>query len=215
MRYGKETNGYEVAGVTTTSIEDQNTVNEQLTKLKKTLEMYPKGLFTEIKNGGIPLTIILIKSYSEPTITGVTDSSYSYANISIASEHPFEESFFHESYHFIERYLFKRGATFNNWDSLNPEGFTYNSHSTGNNELSYNHTYSQTAPFVNNYAQTAGAEDRASTFEYMMSSSKASCLNYGTIVWQKADNMAQTIRLILSSVQAIPKGQVTWEQYLY
>lgn len=209
VKYGTETDGYTVQGISTTSISDENTINSNLNKLKQALSLYPKGFLAEIKNGGIPLTVMLINNYSENSITGVTDSSYEYAIISIAVTYPFEESFYHESYHYIERYMFKKGANFNTWKSLNPEDFTYGNI---NNNLSYSNTFSPDAPFVNNYAQTSPEEDRASTFEYMMAQSKASCLNKGTIVWNKANVMKNTIEAVYNTVS--PNKVEYWERYL-
>lgn len=210
VKYGDETNGYSVSGISTTPITSEAIVNSSLIHLKNTLGLYPKGIFKEIAEGGIPLTIYLINNYQEENITGVTDSSYSYANISIAVIYPFEESFYHESYHYIERFMFKNGASFENWNSLNPAGFNYG---TISNDLSYSNTFSESAPFVNNYAQTDDKEDRASTFEYMMASSKASCLNNGQTVWRKAMFMARTMDAVLNSVS--PNVVEYWERYLY
>ena len=106
--------------------------------------------------------------------------------------------------------MFKKGANFNSWDTLNPSGFNWN---TIDGSLSYSNTFSENAPFVNNYAQTAAAEDRASTFEYMMANSKASCLNRGTTVWKKANYMSQMMRQVLTTVRN--NSNVRWEQYLY
>ena len=154
---------------------------------------------------------MLVNNYADNSITGVTDSSYSYATISIAAVHPFEDSFFHESYHYIERFMFKQGANFASWNSLNPDGFQYSSNTVDNN-LSYDYKFSPTAPFVNNYAQTSDAEDRASTFEYMMANSKASCLNRGNTVWKKAKLMADTMDVVLYTVS--PTVTEYWERFL-
>ncbi|MBQ6324067.1 MAG: hypothetical protein IJI22_04445 [Bacilli bacterium] len=210
IKYGSETNGYTVGGVGTTPITDPNQITNALNDLKYSLALYPSGLFAEIRNGGIPLTIILVNSYSDNTITGVTDSDYNSATISIATIYPFGESFYHESYHYIERYMFKRGANYNSWDFFNPAEFSYGSI---RNDYSYANTFLESAPFVNNYAQTDAAEDRASTFEYMMASSKASCLNYGTTVWQKANLMAENMDAVLYTVR--PDVKEYWERYLY
>lgn len=207
--YGEETVGYVVGGLTTAPIDNPNTIHNILEQLRDALAVYPKGLFAEIKSGGIPLTVTLINYYSEKSVTGITDSSYSYANISIAAIYPFQESFYHESYHYIERYLFKRGANFNVWDSLNPEGFTYG---TIIRDFAYANTFSATAPFVNNYAQTAATEDRASTFEYMMADTKASCLNKDTTVWKKAKYMASMLEAVLNTVN--PNTTEYWERFL-
>lgn len=210
--YGKETEGYKVGNFSTTPITDSDVINKKLKELDCVLGLYPEGLFKEIKDGGIPLRIILINNYSEKTITGVTDSSYDYADISIAAIYPFGESFYHESYHYIERYMFKIGATFNSWDSLNPHGFTWG---TIDGSLSYSNTFKEDAYFVNNYAQTIDTEDRASTFEYMMADTKASCLNKNSTVWAKASYMAETMRFVLDSVNSIPEGEVYWEEFIY
>ena len=210
IKYGKETDGYTVGGLSTVSMTNENVINIQLNKLSETLNLYPEGFFKEINDGGIPLTIYLIEKYSDENITGITDSSYSYANISISAIFPFEESFYHESYHYIERYLFKEGANYNSWDILNPQGFVYNE--TIFNDYSYSNTYLATVPFVNNYAQTAAAEDRASTFEYMMAKDKASCLNQGNTIWKKAQLLANTIDVVFNTVN--PDTTEYWERYI-
>ena len=210
IRYGEETRGYTVAGISTEIITDASIINSQLVRLKQALTVYPEGLFREIRNGGIPLTILLINKYSDSTVTGVTDSSYSDATISISASYTFEDSFYHESYHYIERYLFKKGANYNTWDNLNPPEFQ--GWGVIDGSLSYSNTFSDTAPFVNNYAQTEASEDRASTFEYMMAPSKASCLNNGNVVWLKAKLIADTMDLVLSSVR--PDETEYWERFL-
>ena len=208
--YNEETEGYRIANMDTEKITDPVIINEQLTKLDNALSKYPKGMFKEINKGGIPLTIYLINNYSERTITGITDSSNQYANISIAAIYPFEESFYHESYHYIERYMLKKGANFNSWDSLNPSNFTWN---TVNGNLSYDMTHKDNSPFVNNYAQTSAAEDRASTFEYMMTSIEPSCFqDKNNTIWKKANYMAMTIETVFNSVS--PDITEYWERWL-
>ncbi len=211
--YGKETNGYKVnyegSLIEAKSIKDESIINEQLITLNDTLSLYPENLFKEIKDGGIPLKIYLVDSYSDIGITGITDSSNSFANISISAMYPFQESFYHESYHYIERYLFKKGANFNSWALLNPQEFQYG---TIRNDWSYTTSFSASASFVNNYAQSAAAEDRASTFEYMMAPTKASCLNNNTAVWKKAKYMALMIETVLDSVKE--EKTEYWERYL-
>ncbi len=216
VQYGSDTKGYTVMSegslIGVVPLTDSYLINNQLIALKNVLDLYPNGIFQEIRDGGIPLTVILIKQYSDKRITGITDSNYSFAKISIAAIYPFDESFYHESYHYIERYLFKKGANFNSWDALNPADFHWGS---VYKNLAYSNTFSESSPFVNTYAQTSAAEDRASTFEYMMASSKASCLNSGSVVWSKADYMSRMIRYVLKSVQGLSHSKVRWEQYLY
>ena len=163
-----------------------------------------------MRRGGIPLTVLLINNYANPSITGITDSNYSFAHISIAVSHPFEESFYHESYHYIERYIFKRGGNFSSWDSLNPQGFVYNQNISNAN--SFANTHLSSAPFVNTYAQTAATEDRASTFEYMMAANKAICFEKDMPVWRKAYLMSSMIDAAFNSVS--PNAIEYWERHL-
>ena len=211
VRYGPETDGYIVGGLSTVPINDESTISLALNNLDNVLSLYPYGLFEEIKNGGIPLTIYLINNYSDESVTGATDSNFSFANISIAVVYPLEESFYHESYHYIERYILKKGLTFNTelWNGFNPDDFQYGNI---NNSYSYKSTFSEDSYFVNGYAQVAPEEDRASTFEYMMASTKASCLNNDKPVWKKARIMSNTIDAALNTVS--PNNTEYWERFL-
>ena len=106
--------------------------------------------------------------------------------------------------------MLKKGANFNSWDSLNPSNFTWN---TVNGNLSYDMTHKDNSPFVNNYAQTSAAEDRASTFEYMMTSIEPSCFqDKNNTIWKKANYMAMTIETVFNSVS--PDITEYWERWL-
>ena len=209
IQYGKDLKDYEVGGLSIVPLVDSNIINENLNYLNHAMSVFPDGFWKEIKNGGIPLTVYLIDSFSTYGVTGVTDSNYNRAIMSIAVQYGFEESFYHETYHYIERYMMKKGYHFTNWNSYNPANFSYG---TINGNNSYNRTFTSDVYFVNDYAQTNESEDRASTFEYMMSSSKASCLNRGKPVWKKATLMSTAMDAVLNSVS--PSVTEYWERYL-
>ncbi len=210
IKYGSETNGYSVGGLSTVPMSNSASINSALNNLNNCLSRYPRGFFQEMKNGGIPLTVYLISHYSQTGVTGVTDSNYSRAIISIACDYSFPESFHHETFHYIERYINKYGGFFNNWNRFNPPGYTYNNI---NSNLSYTRNgYNPDSYFVNNYAQTDAAEDRASTFEYMTANYKASCMNYGKPIYNKASEMAAYIQNYFNTVNS---GTTEfWERYL-
>ena len=122
----------------------------------------------------------------------------------------FAETFNHEVFHYFESFITKfKGASWDSWNSFNPNGFVYGS---TNSNLSYSQTYNAGSYFVNNYAQTQAPEDRASTFEYMMFNSKASCLNNGQPVWNKAKFMATQLENYFNSVS--PYVIEYWERHL-
>ena len=210
VKYASETSGYSVGGMTTTVVSDESVSQQALLNLNLALALYPNGFFQEIKNKGYPLTFYLVKCYSTENVTGVTDSSNKNIVISIATDYDFIDTFHHEIYHYIEKYMIGSGATFTSWGTLNPVGFNYG---TIDSSYSYARTFSADAFFVNSYAMTDQYEDRASTFEYMMKGSKASCLNYGNTVWLKAKTMCEQIDYFFTSVTS----DVTeyWERHIY
>lgn len=210
IKYGAETSGYTVSGLTTQPITDENKINQVLNELNNNLATYPAGFFQEMKNNGYTLTLYLIKRYSTNNVTGITDSTNRNVIISIATDYSFAESFHHEVYHYIEKYLFYKGARYTTWNSLNPNDFRYG---TSNNSLSYNITFSSNAYFVNNYAQTDEYEDRASTFEYMTAQVEASCLQTGTPIWLKSKYISEQIEAVFQTVS--PTTTEYWERYVY
>lgn len=210
VKYGSETEGYTVDTLSTVVITDENEINKALLDMQSTISLFPADLFWELKNNGYPLTIYLIKNYSVENITGITESYSNRVNISIATKFSFGETFNHEVYHYLENFITKfKGANYNSWNTLNLSNFTYGS---ARSDLSYNRTYSEDAYFVNNYAQTSANEDRASTFEYMMFTNKASCLNANKPVWKKAKFMSQLLEKYLESVK--PEVTEYWERHL-
>lgn len=210
IRYGVETNGYTVAGLSTVMITDANRINELLEELKNNLSRYPPGFFDETKQGGYTLTLYLLKQYSQTNVTGITDSTTKNVIISLATDYSFTESLHHEIYHYIEKYMYARGANYTTWNTLNPTGFNYG---ITNATLSYAQTGNINAFFVNNYAQTDPYEDRASTFEYMMDTEEANCLQVGTTIWKKAKYISEQIDAVFQTVS--PNMVEYWERYVY
>lgn len=210
VRYGAETNGYTIAGLSSVMLNDGNKINEVLSSLNYNLSLYPAGFFAETKQGNYSLTIYLIKKYSQENVTGITDSTTKNIVISLATDYSFVDSLHHELYHYIEKYMYYKGANYTTWNTLNPQEFKYGAATTS---LSYANTNDPYASFVNTYAQTDEYEDRASTFEYLMASSEASCLTTGTTIWKKAKYMCEQIDAVFQTVS--PSVTEYWERYVY
>lgn len=210
IRYGSETSGYSVGGLSTIALTDPYAIQSALSSLSANISLYPSQFFQEIRSSGYSLTIYLIKRYSTNNVTGVTDSSTKNVVISIATDYPFAESFNHEVFHYIDNYIYFRGGRYTTWNNLNPLGYQYGN---VNSSLSYTTTRLSDAYFVNNYAQTDEYEDRASTFEYMMASSKISCFSVGRPIWLKAKYISEQLDLFFDSVR--PDVTEYWERYVY
>ena len=84
---------------------------------------------------------------------------------------------------------------------------------TTNSAFSYTTANNINAYFVNDYAQTDEYEDRASTFEYLMSNSEAGCLKTGTTIWKKAKYICEQIDAVFKTVT--PSVTEYWERYVY
>lgn len=210
IKYGDETTGYSVGGLQTNSIIDTNMINQELNNLNFNMSLYPTNFFKEIKDYGYPLTIYLVKNYSQTNVTGITDSINNNVIISIASDYSFSESFHHEIYHYIEKYIYVKGGRYTTWNNFNPSGFQYGK---VNKSLSYSTTKNEFSYFVNNYAQTDAAEDRASTFEYMTLNNKEACFNGQTPIKLKAKAISEQIDAVFTSVSSNTKEY--WERYIY
>ena len=109
IRYGTETNGYAVGGLSTVMLTDANRINALLNELNRNLALYPNGFFKEINTGNYNLSIYLLKRYSQKNVTGITDSTSQHVIISLATDYSYIESLHHELYHYIEKYMYKRG----------------------------------------------------------------------------------------------------------
>ena len=189
---------------------DANRINALLNELNRNLALYPNSFFKEINTGNYNLSIYLLKRYSQKNVTGITDSTSQHVIISLATDYSYIESLHHELYHYIEKYMYKRGANYTTWNLLNPEGFSYGNINKG---YSFTNGNNRNAFFVNDYAQTDPYEDRASTFEYMMAQSEASCLQTGTTIWKKAKYMCEQIDAVFQTVS--PNVTEYWERFVY
>lgn len=210
VKYGEETKNYKVAGLETYEITDKNMINQSLNNLNYNMSLYPANFFSEIKNYGFTLTIYLINNYSQNNVTGITDSTNNNVIISLATAYSFTESFHHEIYHYIEKYIYAKGGRYTTWNNLNPINFKYGKIDTS---LSYSTTQNISSYFVNSYAQTDEEEDRASTFEYMTAENKEACFIGTTPIKLKAKAISEQINATFSSVTQ--KTTEYWERYVY
>ena len=210
VKYGDETAGYKVGGLDVIPMTDEWKTEQALLELQTNMALYPTNFYGEIRNGGLPLTILLIKNYSTANVTGITEKNRNGVIISIALDYPFADSFNHEMYHYMEHYINARGGVYSNWNSYNPNGFIYNHFDP---QYVYDLTLRDDAYFVNSYAQSYGYEDRASTFEYMMAANKIAPLNQGNNIWKKAKLMCEMIDYYFTTVNDYTTEY--WERFVY
>ena len=210
VNYGKETDTSPIANTNMFPIvlNDQIKINRALQTIEETLEKYPKNMFRELDKI-MPMNITLIASFTRADVTGCTYAKLRQTIIYIAVKDKTDLTLYHEIYHYMENYITSRGASFVTWNRLNTRNYKY-----GNidNTLSYSTTGKDKSYFVNNYAQTSPAEDRASTFEYMMEEVIPSCLKKDTPIYYKAKYIAKSLEEFINSVKK--EKNRYWERFI-
>lgn len=209
IKYGNEIDGYSVGGLTCETLTDEKVIYISLAKIYNALNLYPKNFFKEFGDSGISLEIYIIKEYSMENVTGLTDSTNKNVIISLATDYSLEETIHHELFHYIDYYIMSNGGEYTTWNELNPNGFNYGER---DETLVYTKTGSSDSYFVNTYAQENEYEDRASTFEYMMSNIRIPCFKKNTPIYLKSTYMANQIELFFSTVSSSKTEY--WERYL-
>lgn len=204
-----EVKNYSTGGYSVIPMEDLNAIYSSLENLQNCLSVYPNGFFKEMRDGGFPLTVYLVKRFNIVNVTGISSKANSSANICIATDYPFESTFHHENFHYMEYYINKKGGQFTNWNNYNPSNFKY-----GNYEqtLVYELTNSAYSYFVNSYSQADALEDRACTFEYLMASNKISPLNQNNNIWKKGKAISSMIEYFYKTVNS--NTIEYWERFL-
>lgn len=212
VKYGLETDTYAAGSLGVVSISSKEIIKKGLNDLNTALALYPQGFFKEFASANLNLEVFLVQRYTTPNVTGVTDRKENDVIISIAMDYPFSESFNHEVYHYIEHFIEKKHGEFSIWNTYNPVDFVYGQEANSN--YSYSKTGIPSAFFVNNYAQTNEDEDRASTFEYMTATSKASCFtSIEYPIWKKSSYMSLMIDTYFDTVNSEVVDY--WERFIY
>lgn len=210
IKYGNEITNYSVGGMSIETINDEESINSALNKLNYNISLYPDGFFNEFSKQNLKLNIYLIKKFSEKNVTGITDTTSNNVVITIATDYNFSTSFNHEIYHYIERYINLSGGAYKTWNNLNPKDFSYGK---SNKQYTYTSTNSPDSYFVNIYAEESEFEDRASTFEYMMSTNKINAFNKGNRLYLKAKYICNQINLFFDTVNE--NVVEYWERFIY
>jgi len=170
IKYGNELGDYTGNYYRVTKMTDDSMVDKYLKILDKELALYPSGFFKEISDYQMPLTIYLVKGVENDAYAGLTDKQFtSNIIITLRDYFFFERTLHHEIMHYIDVYLeiktypLGEDYIFNNWNKLNPLGFSY-----GLFVDDYNFKNEKGAYFIDSYSQTNHLEDRAVIFSDMM-----------------------------------------------
>ena len=148
--------------------------NWALEDLKATLEAFPEGFLTKLRQDWEDLTVCIVDTIQGTAESGSLDSaeglqfqngSHFYIALAPMEEDSLKHTLFHEFSHLIDNRVLTKTGAYDNWNDLNPQDFAY---SLDLNADMTPYKALLTGPdrvFIDNYAMTFPAEDRARIFE--------------------------------------------------
>lgn len=219
ISYGDGTYCY-YAGGSCTPLYDEEKANKALTKITNLLKNFPTDFFRKFQ-GNNGYRMILFDDIPGNT-QGVT--SYEIGNdnqlfLDVNNDLLLERVIYHETWHFMEQLIMIKNnynnPFDNNWDQLNPAGFTYPGDSSNTytpyDANRYNPGYPiQNMAFISVYGKTNGREDRAEIFaDLMFRGYKQNYMQAGYGINEKAKVMMQEVRKIWTN-----SPSAAWEKYI-
>ena len=198
---------------------DVEVIAANMGKLEQWLSYYPQGMLSTVAETAGGLHISLVKGiYGKkglggiPTAAGLqyTDNGVPY--IALTSSTTAEYTLYHELCHILENYIQSKTTVYDNWEQLNPPGFTYD-YDYIQNQYRDGEEYLQpeTRSFIDSYSMSFPTEDRARIMEYAMTPYHD--LLFATPVMQKKlRTLSEGIREAFQLQE--PVGSYLWEQYL-
>lgn len=146
-------------------------LRRELQVLEEGLSRYPEAILRKTAEHYSGLTFCLVRAISGTqesgslrTATGIQFFQDGGAYVVISTGKYAHQALYHELYHAMESFILTESTALDQWDSLNPAGFTYGP------DIQVDDVYlrGQTRAFVDNYSTTHPKEDRARIFEYAM-----------------------------------------------
>lgn len=194
--------------------------NWALEDLKVTLEAFPEGFLTKLRQDWEDLTVCIVDTIQGTAESGSLDSaeglqfqngSHFYIALAPKEEDSLKHTLFHEFSHLIDNRVLTKTGAYDNWNDLNPQDFAY---SLDLNADMTPYKALLTGPdrvFIDNYAMTFPAEDRARIFECACTPDNEEDFA-SPILQAKLQRICTGIRQAFD-LEDVPE-RFLWEQYL-
>lgn len=194
--------------------------NWALEDLKAMLEAFPEGFLTKLRQDWEDLTVCIVDTIQGTAESGSLDSaeglqfqngSHFYIALAPKEEDSLKHTLFHEFSHLIDNRVLTKTGAYDNWNDLNPQDFAY---SLDLNADMTPYKALLTGPdrvFIDNYAMTFPAEDRARIFECACTSGNEEDF-VSPILQAKLQRICTGIRQAFDLEDA--PERFLWEQYL-
>lgn len=203
--------------------EELNSIRTMLEALDRSLALYPTGFPAQFRNsaGDGGLCFLLVEHIdSNYGVVGCTYESFEwqYIAMDVKATYSFDSIICHEIWHATENHILLRdymAFAADEWDALNPEGFSYNGDFTQQDSLQPGLLYTSSPEkihFVDAYACVTRQEDRARIMEFFMThEDEARILIQSPFIRQKLQMMCDAVRSVFD---ATGWENVRWEQLL-
>lgn len=191
-----------------------------LADLEDTLSVFPEGFLELLKQDWDDLTVCVVDSIRGTAESGSLDSAeglqfqngaHYYIALAPQDEDSLKHTLFHEFSHLIDTRVLNRSSAYDNWNDLNPQNFAY---SLDVNADMTPYKALLTGPdraFVDDYAMTFPAEDRARIFECACTSGNREMFA-SPIMQAKLRQICTGIREAFGLKNT--NDSLLWEQYL-
>lgn len=194
-------------------------LQRELALLEDRLGQFPEGMLTDTAGHFSSLNICLVRrltgsaeSGSLEEATGVQFFDGQNAYVVYAAGTYAEHALYHELFHVMETHILGNSIALDQWEDLNPEGFSYDYDYQANAQRDGSpYLQGETRAFVDTYSMSYPNEDRARVMEYAILPGNAH-LFQTEIMQAKLLALCQGIR----EAYGLEKSPDTypWEQYL-
>jgi len=194
-------------------------LERELLLLDQRLSRYPEGMLAQTAAHFSSLNICLVRkiqgsaeSGSLQQATGVQYLEGTDAYVVIAVGAYSEQALYHELFHAMETHVLGGSIAFDQWDALNPAGFSYDYDYAANAVRDSGiYLHPENRAFIDTYSMSYPKEDRARILEYAMLPGNRDLFQY-PVLQRKLQAVCDGIREAygLKNIQEI----FPWEQYL-
>ena len=203
--------------------EELNGIRTMLEALDRSLALYPNGFTAQFRNGaGDGGLCFLLVEHIESNFgaVGCTYESldWQYIALDVRQTQDLDGIICHEIWHATENHILSidyMALSMDEWDALNPEGFTYYGDATQTDPTQLWMLYTDSPKdihFVDSYACVDRHEDRARIMEYFMTrDDEARILIQSSFIRQKLQIMCDAVR---NTFDTTGWEDVRWERLL-
>ena len=183
------------------------------------LSCFPEGFLDQLSQGYSGLTLCLVDSI-RASASGSLENAMGlqfaqgdtcYIALAVSPPEQLRATLIHELSHLIDTQVIRASNAYDNWNDLNPPEFSYSLSANADMSRYGNFLSGTNRCFVDEYAMSFPAEDRARILEYAASPGNES-LFVAPVMQQKLKRICTGIREAFSLTQ--PSGTYLWEQYL-